>query len=597
MLKRFWNRVRTAPGASRGSSARRAPRHEASRRWDALEARQMLTAAPTDYVLSGDSWSNPGRITYSYPLDGTAWDGGYDNLNAMMNSEFQGQGWVRQFAKALQTWASVANINVVPVADASLPFNTFGLYQGDPRFGDIRVGGYNFQSSTVLAQSYNPPPNGVTGAGDVEVNTGFNWGPGASYDFYSVMLHETGLALGLGETTDPTAVMNRVYGGVRTGLEPVDVAGIQAIYGPRTADPLQILGQATAPSTAFDLTGMLRPYAPGQALAAVGGVSLDAVGDTEYFSVTAPASGSAETLVAVADAKGISSLSPAVTIYDASMRPIASASNPAFWGDGVIAAGGGIVPGGRYIVAVTGATGDVFSVGSYNFQVQFKGITGVVPPPVAPVPPTPVPPPPVVPPPPPPPPVSNPGPPSATSTPPAWPPTRPQAPSIPKDRFEPNNDVAHAVDLGAVASRVVAGLTIYAPTDVQVFSFVAPTAGTVAVATGTTKLWVVNGAGQTVASGIGGVSFANATPGARYWIGLGSADGQGNPGFSLGIVVTPKATTSPQVIPARVVVGVPTPTPTPSPSPTPSIARAAISGAGRPPQLVPVATPRWIPLT
>ena len=88
----------------------------------------------------------------------------------------------------------------------------------------------------MLAQSYNPPPNGMTGSGDVEVNTGFNWGP-APYDFYSVMLHETGLALGLGETTDPTAVMNRIYGGVRTGLEPVDVAGIQAIYGPRRARP------------------------------------------------------------------------------------------------------------------------------------------------------------------------------------------------------------------------------------------------------------------------------------------------------------------------------------------------------------------------
>ncbi len=240
-------------------------------------------------MLSGDSWADPGKITYSFPPDGVNWDGGVNDLNASLNAEYPTGGWQRAIAEALQTWASVANINVVPVADGGEPFNTPGQAQGDPRFGDVRVGGYNFDSGTVLAQSYNPPPNGITGAGDVEINTGFNWSPTAPYDLYSVMLHETGLALGMGETTDPTAVMNRIYGGRRWGLEPVDINGIQAIYGPRLPDAYQAGGAATSAGTAHDVSGQLAAIAPGVAQATLMNVSLDAIGDTEYFSVVAPA--------------------------------------------------------------------------------------------------------------------------------------------------------------------------------------------------------------------------------------------------------------------------------------------------------------------
>jgi hypothetical protein len=546
MPKRIWNRARTAQGAPRASKLRMAPRVES------LEARQMLSGTASDYVLSGYSWSNPSHITYSFPADGTPWDGGTDNLNAAFAAQFQNASWARSIAKALQTWASIANINVVPVADSGAPFNTLGLPQGDPRFGDIRIGGYDFQSSTVLAQSYNPPPNGLTGSGDVEINTGFYWGPNAPYDLYSVLLHETGLALGMGETADPTAVMNRVYGGVRSFLDPNDIAGIQAIDGPRVADPLQALNQATAPGTAFDVTTLLAPSGVGQAQTTIGGLSLDRIGDTEYFSVVAPAGAGAETLAAVANPQGLSSLSPAVVIYNAAMQPIVGASNPAAWSNGVIASAGGIVPGHRYIVAVTGATNDVFSVGAYNFQLTFKGVTGVTAPggPTAPtpVPPT-VPPPPVTPP------NTNPGP-APTTT-------------IPKDRFEPNNTAGQAVNLGTFTSQLVAGLTIYAPTDMRVFNFVAATSGTVAIETKTTNIWAVDQWGRTLAVGTGQVSFPNARAGTRYWIVLGPANWQPNPGFSMAIAVVPPAQSHQQVV-APAQTGPAWSIPIPLPSPTPS---------------------------
>ncbi len=60
MLKRIWNR----PGRAR--EAPRPSRTRALSQWDALEEKQLLSG-PTDYVLSGDSWANPNKITYSFP--------------------------------------------------------------------------------------------------------------------------------------------------------------------------------------------------------------------------------------------------------------------------------------------------------------------------------------------------------------------------------------------------------------------------------------------------------------------------------------------------------------------------------------------------
>ena len=140
----------------------------------------------------------------------------------------------------------MANINLVPVGDGLNNFNVLGSAQSDPRFGDIRFGGYPFlNNSTTLAETFFPPPNGSTAAGDVEVNTALNFNIGSTYDLYSVLLHETGHSLGLDHAKNPVEVMNPVYGGTRPGLSAGDIAGIQAIYGARTVDSYQQQGWAT----------------------------------------------------------------------------------------------------------------------------------------------------------------------------------------------------------------------------------------------------------------------------------------------------------------------------------------------------------------
>jgi len=107
---------------------------------------------------------------------------------------------------------------------------------------------------------------------------------GSTYDLYSVILHETGHSLGLGEAPNPAEVMATAYGGIRTGLEPGDLAGIQAIYGARTLDGYQSQGIGIGPGDPIDLSSNLA--ASNQAV--ISGVSLSSIGSTEYFSFVAP---------------------------------------------------------------------------------------------------------------------------------------------------------------------------------------------------------------------------------------------------------------------------------------------------------------------
>lgn len=345
---------------------RRRPRKTLRLLCEPLEGRALMATAGYDYILGGLQWPNPGHITYSIAPDGVMWDHGVDNLNATFNAAF-GTAWRAQIARALATWQSVANIELSPVSEVGKwDFNVVLKNQGDPHFGDIRFGGYNFHVDTMLAQSYSPPPAGATGSGDVAVNTSMAYHIGSDYDLFSVMLHETGLSLGLEEPPNPSVVMNTVYGGVRAGLTAGDVAGIQAIYGARTADSYQAHGQGLAPSNAINVTPMLSAIPQ----ATISNVSLSTIGGTEYFTVVAPA-GSGNTIQVSAVASGVSMLSPRITLLDASGSVLGTAANSSAWADTVSASFNKVAAGQRFVIAVNGATSDVFAVGGYHLQVSF----------------------------------------------------------------------------------------------------------------------------------------------------------------------------------------------------------------------------------
>ena len=197
-----------------------------ARRWRGWSRASSSTRPPAIV------WPNPQLITISFMPDGTNLGGGVtSNLFSTFNSKSSLAGnWENVILQAAQTWAQQTNINFAVVPDNGAPEGSGADEQGDPGFGDIRIGGYNFGSST-LALTYQPPSaNNFSIAGDMTFNTGQSFNIGSTYDLFTVAMHEFGHALGLNESSVSSAVEYATYTGRKTGLASDDIAGIRSIY-------------------------------------------------------------------------------------------------------------------------------------------------------------------------------------------------------------------------------------------------------------------------------------------------------------------------------------------------------------------------------
>ena len=325
------------------------------------------------YSATGNAWMNPEVITISFMPDGTNMGGPVSNLQSTFNSNAGLAGkWEQQFLLAAQTWAKQTNINFVVVPDDGAPMGSGNYQEGDPGMGDIRIGGYNFGSST-LAWSYQPPPvNNYSLAGDIEINTGMTWNIGQTYDLFSVAAHEFGHALGLGESSTSTAnIMYPTYTGKKVALAPDDIAGIDSIYGgPRAPDVYGGLNFSFL--TAANLDNLINPNAlTGLAY----NLDIANLGQSEYFSVDAPAGTNGPMQVSV-QSQGLSLLSPKVTVYAADMLTVVGSAN-GLGQDGTTlnVTIPNAVAGQRYYIQVQGADNTVFSTGDYALGLSFNGTT------------------------------------------------------------------------------------------------------------------------------------------------------------------------------------------------------------------------------
>ena len=520
---------------------------------ESLEGRALLTGLNVDYTLMGGQWNNSQPITFSIAPDGQVWDRGTNNVNAVLNAQFGGTSWQKDVAVALQTWAVSANLNFAAVSDGAYGFNVQGDSQGDPRFGDIRVAGYAFANNPI-AQTYGPPPNGWTAGGDVKINTADTFGPNGVYDLQSVLIHEVGHSLGLGESPQPDAIMYAYYSGARESLSSYDVEGIQSIYGPRVADSFQSRGQGVSASSAIDLTSSFNSGG----LAVVNGLSLASIGASEYFSVTAPNRQGA-TLQINAVANGHSLLSPKVSVIDAATgATLAVDAHPDQYGNTSTVFVPGTQAGHRYLVVVTGATQDVFSVGNYTLQAGFAGGANLTPPVdlVTQVPVT-----------------TNPAPVSlpVTVVPMVLTPVSAPAPtsSLPiassvSDLYSANTSFANAANLGSIAGQsLIHNVSLSSGTDVRVFTFQPAQSGLIFVASANTTILVGDSMSRPVASGRGLVGFVAPQAGAHYYVVLVSPNHTAVADASFAIQVVPMATTTPTVstpLATTVKIGQPTPT-------------------------------------
>lgn len=379
-------------------------------RLEALEGRLV------PYCLSGSSWANP-NISASYMPDGALIrDLLPSNLSAVYESAYPREVWQREVARALQTWASVTPLNFRFVADDGSPQGTPELIQGDSRFGDIRLGGYDMGSG-ILGLGWDPST--TTRGGDVELNTRYPFPIGSMPDLFSVLLHETGHALGLCHT--PGTVMAGGIWAVYAGLFDDDIAGIRALYEARRPDAYD----AAAPNDTFASATALSLSAGAANFTA----DLTTLADVDYYRVTVP-SGSDGSAIVTLDTGSLSLLSPRLSVYDAAPNLVAVAEAGGAFGTAVTVNLTGLAAGQTYFLVADGATGDVFGMGAYRLGVQFGG--GSLPPP----------------------------------------------PSLDPDSSEVNDTAATAPSFGTITRASAASRTLHSGADVDYYAFVAASRGT-----------------------------------------------------------------------------------------------------------------------
>jgi predicted Zn-dependent protease len=155
-----------------------------------------------------------------------------------------------EIERAFQEWAKYAKVSFT-AGGSGLTDRTIAILFANGAHGD----GYPFVGNSVLAHTFYPaPPNAEPLAGDMHFNSDENWQIGQGTDLFSVALHETGHALGLGHSTDPTAVMYPYYH-IATGLTADDIAGIRALYAANDGTP-------AAPVTPVSPVTPATPIAP-----------------------------------------------------------------------------------------------------------------------------------------------------------------------------------------------------------------------------------------------------------------------------------------------------------------------------------------------
>jgi Matrixin len=348
------------------ASPSRSPRKRAQLQIEALESR----LAP--YAASGNLWPHPNLITISFEPDGTNLGGPTSNLFASFNSRFgSATAWENAVLKAAQTWSAQTNLNFAVVPDNGTASGSGSYQQGDPGMGDIRIGGYNFNNTSILALGYMPPPvNNYSIAGDVGFNTGQSYHMGSTYDLYTVAMHEIGHALGLDHSSTSAAAMYASYGGVKSALTADDIAGIRSIYSngqPRTPDRFNT---GSSSNNSFTAAANIGASITKPALnALVTNLDITTAGQAEYFQFTAPSGGSGSVTLTV-QSQGLSLLAPSVSVYNAGQTQLATLSGAGQYGATLKLTVSGIKAGQTYYIKVTGADSTVFGTGAYALTVN-----------------------------------------------------------------------------------------------------------------------------------------------------------------------------------------------------------------------------------
>ena len=325
---------------------------------EGLEARILL------YSALGDQWTYSSRITYSFMPDGTSVGEIPSALYQTLNANYPTVSWKQQIENAASLWENVTNANLAMVSDGGQAVGVSGNQQDDPRFGDIRIGAIPMGAGTLAVTFLPPPANGGTDAGDILLNSNVNWQINSNYDLMTVVAHEFGHALGLGESTVSAAVMYGTYNGIKQSLTSDDISGIQSIYGTRQFDQFNIGGQRDNTYwTATNINSFVN-----NAQIAIPGLDITTAGDTEWFYVNVPTT-STGTMSVTVQSSNLSSLSPKLQVYNSALSLIGQVSAVNSMG-ATISVSTSVEAGQGYYFKVL-AAGGPGPIGGYGLLVNF----------------------------------------------------------------------------------------------------------------------------------------------------------------------------------------------------------------------------------
>lgn len=343
-------------------------------RFESLESRNLLAAF-------GTPWPTARSLTISFPSDGTSIGEHSNDLEQTFDAVTSRSEWQELALRAFQTWSVHADINVGLRNDHDLGFGTSGLTSSDPRFGDFRIGA--FPQVGVLANAIPFQAVAGTHSGDILINsnetyTYHDWsggvGPDPSsqqsgqWDMFSVLLHETGNALGIDDNFLDWTVMFGQYTVPKGMLSQHDIDQIQSLYGARTDPYEQVANDQLQLATLLPTPVGFQPETD---RVTVQGSLRDST-DIDYFEIT-PVAGEDELSIRLR-ASGISLLKSRVQVLDAGGQVLVdSIVDSAFQNDHAIQVGGLQNQSTPLYVRVSATDQDVFSVGDYELSLDYRG--------------------------------------------------------------------------------------------------------------------------------------------------------------------------------------------------------------------------------
>ena len=321
-----------------------------------LETGAFLRSSNDDNDSPGN-WDSPGRLTLSFAADGTNIAGYESSLYETFAGMLDAAQLERTIQSAFESWARVSNINVGVVDDSGDPFGIGGASQGDPRFGDVRVGALPMaQDVYAVAIPHNEMLSG-TWAGDILFNSNAEFK--SVEQVYAVALHEAGHVLGLQHSNHPLSVMHPTR--LNSRLFRVDKIAIRDRYGARALDPYDTSDQTNdqfADAVRIRNTGSIDGKIP---LVVFGDIPNQK--DVDYFYLR-PNSGYTGPVTFRVISQTISTLNPTLEIYDENGVLLGQATGTENRGEDLSVTLPSVADDQKYYARVT-AAGTSQSVGSY----------------------------------------------------------------------------------------------------------------------------------------------------------------------------------------------------------------------------------------